>query len=164
MRQSEELAVMDQQDDKKGHRFKDLTGQRFGMLVAKRCVKVGEKYKWYCDCDCGTKDFLTYGDNLKRLRTRNCGCSEKDIKGTWSRKRAMKAMEKKLNYNNTERFCCECSNCIVLPNREMFCIRMQYPRSQFEPAIRDGVKLCRLFELDSDYFEYDEESGNYIIE
>lgn len=44
----------------------DLTGQKIGMLAVKRRapdVIVGKDKRhlraWYCDCDCGTKDFIT---------------------------------------------------------------------------------------------------------
>ena len=61
------------------HRFKDLSGQRFGKLIAKEFVlnttKNGyQDYQWVCDCDCGgtinVRSFLL--TNGKRDRCRNC--------------------------------------------------------------------------------------------
>jgi len=54
---------------------KDITGQRFGRLVAiKRQYGKGKlKNKWECLCDCG-KEFETTQSNLRLGRTTSCGC------------------------------------------------------------------------------------------
>lgn len=54
---------------------KDLTGQRFGRLIA---LKKGKKDKaehqfWFCKCDCGNIVEVN-GDNLRRGLTQSCGC------------------------------------------------------------------------------------------
>ena len=54
----------------------DLTGQRFGKLVARRWNgETGrEGHVWECLCDCGnTKSVAT--TNLRRGRVKSCGCS-----------------------------------------------------------------------------------------
>lgn len=57
----------------------DLTGQKFGMLtVTKRAENDGRRVVWYCDCDCGTTDFLAYGSDLKGNRVKSCGCKSID--------------------------------------------------------------------------------------
>lgn len=57
---------------------------RFGRLIVK---KQGEPYispsgrkriRWYCDCDCGRKDILVFGDNLNSNHTQSCGCLKKE--------------------------------------------------------------------------------------
>ena len=54
--------------------FKDLTGQRFGKLVAlEKLEKKGRTYFWKCRCDCGNfcekeAQYLLNGD------TKSCGC------------------------------------------------------------------------------------------
>lgn len=48
----------------------DLTGQRFGRLIAKQYVKRG---KWICQCDCGNETIALAGD-LKRNKRKSCGC------------------------------------------------------------------------------------------
>lgn len=57
-------------------RFVDLTDRRFGMLIAKECVRRGGKngYSlWRCECDCGRiKDVLSV--NLVHGITCSCGC------------------------------------------------------------------------------------------
>lgn len=53
--------------------IKDLTGQRFGKLVArKRVVNHDKSVSWLCDCDCGG-DTSVLMSNLGRV-TNSCGC------------------------------------------------------------------------------------------
>ena len=65
--------------------FIDLTGQRFGKLIVTRRAANNKNNKtcWYCDCDCGNKDEIKVGQDLKRQHTTSCGhCNEKRINGT----------------------------------------------------------------------------------
>ena len=61
--------------------IRDLTGQRFGKLVA---IKLAEKEqntdkrKWICQCDCGNI-VSVYSTNLTRLHTTSCGCASRSI-------------------------------------------------------------------------------------
>lgn len=59
-------------------KIKDLTGQRFGKLVAKEmCGR--NKYNiaiWLCDCDCGNI-IKTTEHSLKTGMAKSCGCSRK---------------------------------------------------------------------------------------
>lgn len=63
---------------------KDLSGERFGRLIAKsRTIKIrgGQKRPaWICDCDCGNV-ITVYTDSLISGFTTSCGCiaSEKEI-------------------------------------------------------------------------------------
>jgi hypothetical protein len=56
-------------------RIKDLTGQRFGKLVAKE--RTGKKHNnsqvWLCECDCGNTVEVSAG-NLTSGKTKSCGC------------------------------------------------------------------------------------------
>jgi len=53
----------------------DLTGKVFGLLtVTKRAEKQGRYIAWYCDCECGTTDFIARGSDLKQKRVKSCGC------------------------------------------------------------------------------------------
>lgn len=66
-------------------KFIDLTGQRFGKLVVirKSEVRKNEKICWVCDCDCGNKNEIKIGQDLKRGHTKSCGhCNEKRVPGT----------------------------------------------------------------------------------
>ena len=65
--------------------FRDLTGERFGILIVigvSRRVKSGkrERYYWKCKCDCGRiKEVRT--DCLTRGLVRSCGCLKKEQNG-----------------------------------------------------------------------------------
>lgn len=56
----------------KKHEFKDVTGQRFGRLIALERVKIDNKWKWKCQCDCGNITYVELGA-LGRT-TNSCGC------------------------------------------------------------------------------------------
>ena len=66
--------------------FKDLTGMRFGRLVAKE-VYTGEtnhKYPgtvWICQCDCGNTTKVETG-NLMNGHTKSCGCLAEERRRT----------------------------------------------------------------------------------
>src|SRR6516164_1163876 len=62
--------------------FKDLTGQRFGRLIA---VKYLGGSSWTCLCDCGTKTVVT-GHPLRTGHTASCGCWKPDGTAIRSRK------------------------------------------------------------------------------
>lgn len=56
--------------------LKDLTGQRFGRLVAMKIVErdsFKNKVQWECMCDCGNL-IIAFACNLTRLHTQSCGC------------------------------------------------------------------------------------------
>lgn len=64
-------------------RAKDITGQRFGKLVAikKYHGEDTRKYKttrWLCKCDCGNETVVSL-TNLANGHTRSCGCLAKEI-------------------------------------------------------------------------------------
>jgi hypothetical protein len=55
---------------------KDISGQRFGKLVAKKKTdkKAGHRgYLWECKCDCGNTAFVAISD-LTSGNTQSCGC------------------------------------------------------------------------------------------
>ena len=56
----------------------DLTEQKFGMLTVTRQAekKIRRCIAWYCDCDCGTTDFIVLGSDLKNKKVKSCGCRE----------------------------------------------------------------------------------------
>ena len=58
----------------------DLTGQRFGKLVAIKMVgKNKSGYQmWLCKCDCGGECVANY-HNLKNNHTKSCGCANKEF-------------------------------------------------------------------------------------
>ena len=54
---------------------RDLTGRRFGRLVAERSTKKRRhgNVVWECKCDCGEKKWAM-ANNLVKKRVRSCGC------------------------------------------------------------------------------------------
>lgn len=59
-------------------RAKDITGQRYGRLVAIRCLGVTHQHlvAWECRCDCGRLT-QTYYKYLVGGQTLSCGCLKK---------------------------------------------------------------------------------------
>lgn len=61
-----------------GEKFrKDITGQRFGKLVALYPIYPKDKNKhtkWHCKCDCGNETDVDLG-NLTQGFTKSCGCT-----------------------------------------------------------------------------------------
>lgn len=60
--------------------MKDLTGQRFGKLVAmKPFKKAGDReFWWYCKCDCG-KICEVVASSLTQGLTHSCGCLKQSV-------------------------------------------------------------------------------------
>ena len=57
-------------DNKINYNFIDISGQRFGRLIA--IEYIGHK-GWLCKCDCGGEK-IAVGSNLRGGRTKSCGC------------------------------------------------------------------------------------------
>jgi len=62
------------------NRGSDLTGLRFGRLVAKKRIGSQKSHAvWLCECDCGkTKGVVAA--SLKHGRSRSCGCRQGSYK------------------------------------------------------------------------------------
>lgn len=58
-------------------RYDDLTGRRFGRLVALRYIRGVNGAKWECECDCGNITIPTR-NVLVRGTTTSCGCFAKE--------------------------------------------------------------------------------------
>lgn len=63
--------------ERTSHKLKDLTGQRFGKLVAlcRLEEKRGSSYLWKCQCDCGNTAKASVNELLKG-GTKTCGCGK----------------------------------------------------------------------------------------
>jgi len=92
--------------------FKDLTGQRFGMLeVLKRDCSYKSRAKWLCKCDCG-KIVSKVGTYLTTGQTKSCGSHQaKDIMNEkFGRLTVIKRVEDD-KYQNARWLCkCDCGN------------------------------------------------------
>lgn len=71
----------------------NLTGQRFGRLVAIRWTKIGKRIAWECQCDCG-KSKTTLALSLTRGLTQSCGCLRNERTAVANKKRAKHGMWK----------------------------------------------------------------------
>ena len=62
-------------------KFQDLTGQRFGRLIAIKIVGKNSKKEsiWKCICDCGNATEVLMG-RLVHKKTKSCGCYRSDFK------------------------------------------------------------------------------------
>ena len=56
-------------------KFRDITGMRFGRLVALEYAGKGinKQTLWICKCDCGNKTIVRL-ESLTSGRTQSCGC------------------------------------------------------------------------------------------
>lgn len=56
--------------------FRDLTGQRFGKLMAMRKDGISDRgyANWVCRCDCG-KTVIVDSRSLTKEQKKDCGCS-----------------------------------------------------------------------------------------
>jgi hypothetical protein len=72
---------------KDGHfLFRDISGQRFGRLVAIKPTKQRRDghIAWFCRCDCG-KEKLISGKKLRSGTTVSCGCKRNETIGNFAR-------------------------------------------------------------------------------
>jgi hypothetical protein len=92
----------------------DISNQRFGKLVAKYPIEIGNYKKWHCICDCGReKDVTIY--HLKNGNTKSCGkCSriKYDLRGKrFGRLEVIKQEGKRSASGNVIWICqCDCGN------------------------------------------------------
>lgn len=103
----------------------DITGQRFGRLVAIKMIGTKKGHaQWLCKCDCGNEHISTI-NCLKRGNVSSCGCKVDDIKRKredsilgkrFGRLVVVKKSDTKNNYSYWE--CkCDCGKmCIVSRN------------------------------------------------
>lgn len=71
--------LVKQRDIKKQANAKDLTGQRFGRLVALEATgrTKDRRILWMCRCDCSNITFVSIG-NLTKGHTKSCGCLHRE--------------------------------------------------------------------------------------
>lgn len=57
---------------------RDITGERFGKLIAVERYRENGKTRWLCKCDCGNEKKILL-DSLIRGRSKSCGCYRKVV-------------------------------------------------------------------------------------
>lgn len=103
----------------------DLTGQRFGMLVALELMGRNERgmARWRCRCDCGAEAVKTLG-NLRSGHSKSCGCLRST---TTAREKTAHGMYGTPTYKSWSGMLTRCNN----------------PRNHKYPAYGGrGIKVC----------------------
>lgn len=102
------------------HKINDLSGQRFGKLVALQYDH--EKKKWLCQCDCG-KQWYVRADHLVGHRVISCGCSKRerlsvDLSGKrFGKLVALYSLNKTTSNGHIYWHCkCDCGNEVDVPS------------------------------------------------
>jgi len=104
----------------------DLTGQRFGKLVAVRRMEPRPDgiTRWLCRCDCGREHIVRYA-NLKNGHTTSCGCGKSpDLTGqVFGRLTVLGRSEQKLVKGGREyplwECRCECGEIVLRPSTSL---------------------------------------------
>lgn len=103
-------------------RYKDITGERYGKLVAVERVENNNHREsmWKCRCDCGNETIV----RLKALRsgdTRSCGClHERQLKGMrFGRLTVVKKAGVSSNRHTVWECKCDCGNTTYVPSAEL---------------------------------------------
>jgi hypothetical protein len=86
-----------------GRKIKDISGLRFGRLIAVEIVGITKKQEriWKCKCDCGNETEVTVV-RLMNGTTKSCGCIQKEL----SSKRAKTGISKIHGYHGTRVYIC----------------------------------------------------------
>lgn len=68
---------------------KDETGKKYGRLTVLSCAQIDASGRavWRCRCDCGGEANVV-GVDLRRGKTRSCGCFQIDTTSAANRRRA----------------------------------------------------------------------------
>jgi hypothetical protein len=71
-------------------RAPDISGKRFGRLVAIARIGIDERNNalWRCQCDCGATAVIA-GSNMRRGATSSCGCLRRETSSAQSRKHGL---------------------------------------------------------------------------
>lgn len=102
----------------------DLTGQRFGRLVAVKSIYDGTgRKKWLCKCDCGNEKIIPTG-HLTSGSTKSCGCLQKektpDLRGKrFGKLTVLRKAEEKNPHGTMWECLCDCGNKCLKPTAEL---------------------------------------------
>lgn len=134
----------------------DLTGQRFGRLVALCSKSFNGRLKWLCQCDCGNQVWVNTG-GLRNGGTKSCGCLNKeyhDYTGErFGKLTVLKCIGHKIDSANKKRITwecvCDCGN-ITYVSSDNFkttlscgCLKKELSSQRFSSKL-DGMKFGKL--------------------
>ena len=57
----------------------DLTGQKFGRLIALKRIRTKQLTWWLCKCECGNEVVVRMHSLRSKNNTKSCGCLHKEI-------------------------------------------------------------------------------------
>ena len=110
---------------KNSEKKKDVTGVRFGSLVAQYSLEVvkGSSYMWHCKCDCGNEIDVRLS-SLTSGNTTSCGCKRKEKlqdralnieKKRFGKLVALNSTENRINGSVVWHCECDCGNTVDVP-------------------------------------------------
>jgi len=81
--------------------IKDITGKKFGRLLAIKVVGKSKRntYQWLCKCDCGNEKVVD-SSYLIHGSTKSCGCYAKEVKSKNGKIHALEMGKNNKRYNN----------------------------------------------------------------
>lgn len=110
-------------------KLKDISGMRFGKLVAVRPTgkqTKGRQTIWLCSCDCGNTHEVT-SNSLLTNHTKSCGCTYQGVESSvrYGRLTALSPTDRRASGSIVWRFLCDCGREVELPATSV-----KYGRSQ----------------------------------
>ena len=148
--------------------MKDLTGQRFGRLVARQPTekRSGTSVVWECICDCGATAFVK-SQHLCNGRIRSCGCLRKDyldqhsvnamqemVGQRFGRLTVIAMSQKRQNGRILWECRCDCGNTVLAPKSSLKngttqscgCLHKEIMKAQGRESVLDltGQRFGRL--------------------
>ena len=106
---------------KRRRKPKDISGKRYGKLIAKEIVGMGDNGTsiWHCVCDCGNEVDVKYS-SLANGEKKSCGCLEhapkKDLTG---RRIGTLTVNKYIGNNGQWECICDCGNVVSLSTYQL---------------------------------------------
>lgn len=106
--------MVESESIKRGPRFKDISGQRFGRLVVLRLDRMEKLYGtfksfWVCRCDCAA-ELVVCGNNLRSGNTKSCGCFRLEVRATNTRTHGLSRSRLYNTWQCMIRRCCNPEN------------------------------------------------------
>lgn|GEM_PF-1299119 len=90
------------------NKAKDITGQKFGRLIAKKYIHKDKRSYWECECSCGNSIAVRI-DSLIAGKTMSCGCLTAELRKAKAKEKADQFKPIERNNNMLSRACRECN-------------------------------------------------------
>lgn len=121
----------------------DITGRRFGRLVALKRIAGSRRHTsaWLCHCDCGTDKTVQTGD-LRRGNTRSCGCLYREQR--W-------LLAQNLRRGNPKHGRCYTAEYHIWRMMKNRCLNPKVPR--YDDYGGRGIRVCERWLSFTNFFE-----------